>query len=139
MAPLVHIVDDDAQVRAATSYLLSSHGYATETYSGGAEFLEARRFAATPVRAGASPDEALADTTGRLAALTPDSRLNFLLTDGRSIAATAWGDTLWYLAEPGRSLVVASEPYDDDPRWLAVPDRSLIVAAPGAALVISPL
>ncbi|HEX4736017.1 MAG TPA: response regulator [Allosphingosinicella sp.] len=39
MSPLIHIVDDDAQVRAATSYLLSSHGYATETYSGGAEFL----------------------------------------------------------------------------------------------------
>ncbi|MDB5693121.1 MAG: response regulator [Alphaproteobacteria bacterium] len=36
---LVHIVDDDAQVRAATSYLLSSHGYATETYASGAEFL----------------------------------------------------------------------------------------------------
>lgn len=39
MSSLVHIVDDDAQVRAATSYLLSSHGYATRTYSGGAEFL----------------------------------------------------------------------------------------------------
>ncbi|HEX5183020.1 MAG TPA: PAS domain-containing protein [Allosphingosinicella sp.] len=36
---MVHIVDDDAQVRAATAYLLSSHGYATETYAGGAEFL----------------------------------------------------------------------------------------------------
>ncbi|MEA3003170.1 MAG: hypothetical protein QOH81_1958, partial [Sphingomonadales bacterium] len=40
MSPLVHIVDDDAQVRAATSYLLSSHGYATETYASGADFLE---------------------------------------------------------------------------------------------------
>ncbi|HEY1605677.1 MAG TPA: PAS domain-containing protein [Allosphingosinicella sp.] len=39
MPTLVHIVDDDAQVRAATSYLLSSHGYATEAYAGGAEFL----------------------------------------------------------------------------------------------------
>jgi PAS domain S-box-containing protein len=39
LLPLVHIVDDDAQVRAATSYLLSSHGYSTETYSSGAEFL----------------------------------------------------------------------------------------------------
>lgn len=39
MPSLIHIVDDDAQVRAATSYLLSSHGYATETYEGGAEFL----------------------------------------------------------------------------------------------------
>jgi PAS domain S-box-containing protein len=37
--PLIHIVDDDAQVRAATSYLLASHGYATEMYAGGAELL----------------------------------------------------------------------------------------------------
>jgi FixJ family two-component response regulator len=36
---LVHIVDDDAQVRAATSYLLSSKGYTTEIYASGAEFL----------------------------------------------------------------------------------------------------
>jgi two-component system response regulator FixJ len=38
---LVHIVDDDAQVRAATSYLLGSHGYETRLYAGGAELLEA--------------------------------------------------------------------------------------------------
>jgi two-component system response regulator FixJ len=35
----VHIVDDDALIRASTSYLLSTHGYATEIYSSGAEFL----------------------------------------------------------------------------------------------------
>lgn len=39
MPPIVHIVDDDAQVRAATSYLLASHGYATEIYASGAELL----------------------------------------------------------------------------------------------------
>jgi two-component system sensor kinase FixL len=42
LPPLIHIVDDDAQVRAATSYLLGSHGFATEIYAGGAEFLEGR-------------------------------------------------------------------------------------------------
>lgn len=36
---VVHIVDDDALIRASTSYLLSSHGYITEIYSSGAEFL----------------------------------------------------------------------------------------------------
>jgi FixJ family two-component response regulator len=36
---LVHIVDDDAQVRAATSFLLANHGYSTEIYSSGPEFL----------------------------------------------------------------------------------------------------
>lgn len=39
MPELVHIVDDDAQVRAATSYLLSSKGYTTEIYASGSEFL----------------------------------------------------------------------------------------------------
>jgi glutamine amidotransferase len=83
------------------------------------------------LRGGAEPGEALADTTGRLASGAPGSRLNFLLTDGRTIAATAWGDTLWYLADPGRSLVVASEPYDDDPRWTEVPDRYLLTGDTG--------
>jgi PAS domain S-box-containing protein len=36
---LVHIVDDDAQVRAATSYLLTGHGYVTRLYASGDAFL----------------------------------------------------------------------------------------------------
>lgn len=39
MSPLIHIVDDDAQVRAATSFLLMTHGYATQVYSDGEELL----------------------------------------------------------------------------------------------------
>jgi PAS domain S-box-containing protein len=39
LSRLVHIVDDDTQVRAATSYFLTSHGYQTEIYSGGRELL----------------------------------------------------------------------------------------------------
>ena len=38
--PVIHIVDDDAQVRAATSYLLTGQGYTTEIYSSGEELLE---------------------------------------------------------------------------------------------------
>lgn len=64
-----------------------------------------------------------------VAAVAPGSRLNLLLTDGTSIAATTWGDTLWYLAPAGADrAVVASEPYDDDPRWCRVPDRTLVAA-----------
>jgi two-component system response regulator FixJ len=37
---LVHIVDDDAQVRAATAYLLESHGFDTRCHEGGAALLE---------------------------------------------------------------------------------------------------
>lgn len=38
--PLVHIVDDDAHVRAATSYLLASRGHPTEVYASAEEFLQ---------------------------------------------------------------------------------------------------
>ena len=78
---------------------------------------------------GGDPDgQALADTVLEVAAAAPGSRLNLLLTDGATITATAWGDTLWYLTGPGHRTVVASEPYDDDPRWQEVPDRTLLVA-----------
>ncbi|MDX2757200.1 ergothioneine biosynthesis protein EgtC [Streptomyces europaeiscabiei] len=81
------------------------------------------------LRAGDTEGQALADTVLEVARAAPGSRLNLLLTNGETIAATAWGDTLWYLAEPGRSTVVASEPYDDDPRWVEVPDRTLLAAS----------
>lgn len=40
---IIHIVDDDAQVRAGTSYLLASHGYSTQVYARGEEFLSQAR------------------------------------------------------------------------------------------------
>ncbi|WP_329342256.1 ergothioneine biosynthesis protein EgtC [Streptomyces sp. NBC_00663] len=90
------------------------------------------------LRAGDEEGQALADTVLEVAAAAPGSRLNLLLTNGESIAATAWGDTLWYLASPGRSTVVASEPYDDDPHWQEVPDRTLL-AASGTDVLLTPL
>jgi gamma-glutamyl hercynylcysteine S-oxide hydrolase len=54
----------------------------------------------------------------------PGARLNLLLTDGQRILATRWNDTLSVLrADDG--IVVASEPYDDDPRWTEIPDHHL--------------
>ncbi|MZD22471.1 MULTISPECIES: ergothioneine biosynthesis protein EgtC [Streptomyces] len=81
------------------------------------------------LRAGDTEGQALADTVLEVARAAPGSRLNLLLTDGETIAATAWGDTLWYLTEPGRGTVVASEPYDDAPHWVVVPDRTLLAAS----------
>ncbi|MET7686851.1 ergothioneine biosynthesis protein EgtC [Streptomyces sp. NPDC005483] len=81
------------------------------------------------LRGGDEPGQALADTVLEVAEAAPGSRLNLLLTDGESIAATAWGDTLWYLQRPGTGTVVASEPYDDDPHWREVPDRTLLAAS----------
>lgn len=63
----------------------------------------------------------VADLGGR----DPSARLNLLLTDGERLLATTWGDTLSYLAAPD-GVLVASEPFDDDPRWVDVPDRSLV-------------
>ncbi|MEU9127210.1 ergothioneine biosynthesis protein EgtC [Kitasatospora sp. NPDC048540] len=81
------------------------------------------------LRAGAPPGEALAGTVRALAGYGPDARLNLLLTDGTSIAATAWGDTLFHrTGRPGEGVLVASEPGDDGPGWTAVPDHSLLTA-----------
>jgi glutamine amidotransferase len=68
---------------------------------------------------------ALAETVIEVARKDPAARLNLLLTDGRRVLATTWGDTLSYLVD-GYGYVVASEPYDDDPRWVDVPDRHLL-------------
>ncbi|GAB2597089.1 ergothioneine biosynthesis protein EgtC [Streptomyces capparidis] len=75
------------------------------------------------LRSGAPPHRALADTIARLGT----GRLNLLLTDGTTITATAWGDTLYYRQAPGRVLV-ASEPTGDDPDWTEVPDHTLLRA-----------
>ncbi|MFJ8897308.1 ergothioneine biosynthesis protein EgtC [Streptomyces sp. NPDC102359] len=81
------------------------------------------------LRAGDTMGQALADTVAEVAEAAPTARLNLLLTDGDTVTATAWGDTLWYLARPGGGTVVASEPYDDDPHWQEVPDRTLLAAS----------
>ncbi|MFG2357222.1 ergothioneine biosynthesis protein EgtC [Streptomyces sp. NPDC048521] len=87
------------------------------------------------LRTGEEPARALGGTVRRLAEAAPASRLNLLLTDGETITATAWGDTLWYRTEPGRGTVVASEPYDDDPLWQEVPDRTVLTASRAGALL----
>jgi len=72
-----------------------------------------------------------------LAAEDPHARLNVLCTDGRRILATRWGDTLSVLADAS-GVVVASEPYDDDPRWADVPEHHLVDVTPDG-VAITPL
>jgi glutamine amidotransferase len=79
---------------------------------------------------GLSLSEALADTVAALRAAGLTGRFNFLLTDGRVIAATAAGDTLFYRRSPAAAVVVASEPGDDQPGWTEVPDGSVVIATP---------
>jgi gamma-glutamyl hercynylcysteine S-oxide hydrolase len=64
-----------------------------------------------------------------VARLDPAATLNLLMTDGSQIVATTWGDPLSYLIEEN-GVVVASEPWDDDPRWVDVPDRHLLEVGP---------
>jgi gamma-glutamyl hercynylcysteine S-oxide hydrolase len=81
------------------------------------------------LRLGLGPADALADTVAALQAAGVTGRFNFMLTNGRVIAATAAGDTLWSRYS-GRAVVVASEPDDDEPGWTEVPDDSVVTATP---------
>ena len=87
------------------------------------------------LRAGLPLDAALAGTVAAVAAAGGTGRLNLLLTDGRSVAATAYGDTLWYRQRGTGSVTVASEPDDDGPGWTEVPDRHLLTATPAQVRV----
>jgi glutamine amidotransferase len=82
--------------------------------------------------AGADGAEALLSVASTVLELTT-ARLNLVLTDGRTVFATVWGHSLFFLdgAGPdGDGVVVASEPYDDHPDWRRLPDSSLVVATP---------
>ena len=78
---------------------------------------------------GAAPAEALTSVVATVSSAAGGS-LNLLLTDGQSIWGTAWGDSLVVRSTPG-SVVVASEPFDDEPGWDAVPAGSVVSARPG--------
>jgi gamma-glutamyl hercynylcysteine S-oxide hydrolase len=88
--------------------------------------LAAHLFDFGPERAG----EFVADLGKR----DPGARLNLLLTDGSRILATRWHDTLSVLRTQD-GVVVASEPYDDDPRWTDVPDHHLVDVRAGEVTI----
>ncbi len=75
--------------------------------------------------------ERLGEYVTALGRLDPGARLNLLLTDGQRVLATRWNDTLSVLRTDD-GVVVASEPYDDDPRWADVPDHHLVDVTPDA-------
>ncbi|MGN9839787.1 ergothioneine biosynthesis protein EgtC [Nonomuraea sp. H19] len=77
-------------------------------------------------RAGLGLGEALTEVVVRAGEKDPGARLNLLACDGTSIAATVWGDTLFY-HRLHDGVRVASEPLDNLPGWQAVPERSLLI------------
>jgi gamma-glutamyl hercynylcysteine S-oxide hydrolase len=73
----------------------------------------------------ATGPERLGEVVTEVGQRDPEARLNLLAVNGSRILATTWGDTLSYLGT-SEGIVVASEPYDDDPAWVDVPDRHLL-------------
>lgn len=81
--------------------------------------------------------DALAGTVVDVGSADPNARLNILAANGSRILATTWGDSLSVLRRPD-GVVVASEPYDDNPEWQDVPDRHLVEVRAGA-VTLTPL
>jgi glutamine amidotransferase len=79
----------------------------------------------------------LGDTVAEVGAADPEARLNIVAGDGNRLLATTWGDTL-SLLRTGSGVLLASEPYDDDPAWEELPDRHLI-EVDGAHVELIPL
>ncbi|GAA5043245.1 ergothioneine biosynthesis protein EgtC [Nocardia callitridis] len=65
---------------------------------------------------------------------SPEARLNLLLGDGAQLWATTCYHSLSALVTE-TFAILASEPFDNDPRWQSIPDRSLVIAAPGTLTV----
>jgi glutamine amidotransferase len=89
------------------------------------------------LRTGADPPDALAQVIAALAEHQVSGRFNFLLSNGEVIAATAAGDTLCYRLS-GDSVLVASEPGDDEPGWTQVSDQCVLTAT-SSGVEVSPL
>jgi glutamine amidotransferase len=79
------------------------------------------------LREGADPAEAVADTVAEVATAAPGSRLNLLLADATRIVATTVTHALSVRSSED-TVLVGSEPLDDDPGWRALPDGVLLVA-----------
>lgn len=73
----------------------------------------------------ASGPKNLGEIVRQVGTADPGARLNVLAANGHELIATTWGDTLSIL-EAADGVVVASEPYDDDPSWVDIPDRQLV-------------
>ncbi len=73
--------------------------------------------------------DSLGQTIVEVAAADPNARLNTLAGNGTRLLATTWGDTLSVLRRAD-GVVLASEPYDDDPAWEEIPDRHLVEVSP---------
>ncbi len=78
----------------------------------------------------ADPAAVLGSLVAEVLAAAPGSRLTTLLTDGRQLWATTVTHSLWF-RHSATSVVIASEPFDDDQAWQPIPDGQVVVADRG--------
>jgi len=74
--------------------------------------------------------DALGQTIAEVGGEDPNARLNIMAANGSRLLATTWGDTL-SIVRRDDGVVLASEPYDDQPGWEDVPDRHLVEVTNG--------
>jgi glutamine amidotransferase len=79
--------------------------------------------------------DALGQTIVEVGEADPNARLNIMAANGSRLLATTWGDTLSLLRRDD-GVVLASEPYDDQPGWQDVPDRHLVEVSAGQVSMI---
>ncbi len=89
------------------------------------------------LRAGFDAARSLAAVVAEVSAAAPESRLNLLLSDGRTIAATTAYHAL-SVRRDGGGVLVASEPTDGEPGWEPVPDQHLLTAT-ASTVDVAPL
>jgi glutamine amidotransferase len=79
---------------------------------------------------GTAPAAALASVVRQVAALT-EAKLNLLLTDGRAVHGTRFGNSLF-----ARTSTIASEPLDQPDEWQEIPEDSLVLITASAPDVV---
>jgi glutamine amidotransferase len=75
---------------------------------------------------GEDVESVVEQVTTQVARAAPGSRLNLLLTDGETVAASTWGHSLSVL-EASDHVVVSSEPFGESTDWEPVADQHLVV------------
>ncbi|WP_199432202.1 ergothioneine biosynthesis protein EgtC [Qaidamihabitans albus] len=88
------------------------------------------------LRGGADPVAAVTELVTTVERAAPGSRLNLLLAGHGFVIGTAWTHALSVRSDAD-SVLVASEPCDDDPGWHPVPDRHLVVGRSDTVDLIS--
>jgi gamma-glutamyl hercynylcysteine S-oxide hydrolase len=89
---------------------------------------------------GAAPRDALLDMLAEVLSVTT-GKYNMMLFDGHTLLTTVYGNTLFVRDRSGadEGIIVASEPFDDEPDWQQIDDEMLVVASDESGVEVTPL